>query len=245
MPASATELQTVALGDEMEWTREIGELLHPERIGQDELDRIRVELGSRAYQAQYQQSPAPDGGLLVRTDWFQTYQAPLPRKRYEAVVQSWDTAAVPGLDNDWCVCSTWGLIGKDIHLLEVHREQHEFTDLLKATRTLKDRWRPELIVIEGAFSGIDLANVLRREGWREVQTLKPKGDKVQRMSTQTPKLEKGHVLLPKSAPWLSSFLAEVAAFPQGKYDDQVDSMSQFLRALDAQPFQIRQINWYR
>ncbi len=38
--------------------------------------------------------------------------------------------------------------------------------------------------------------------------------------------------LPKKAPWLSTFESEVSAFPNGKHDDQVDSLTQFLRALD-------------
>jgi phage terminase large subunit-like protein len=38
--------------------------------------------------------------------------------------------------------------------------------------------------------------------------------------------------LPISAPWLETFEAEVAAFPQSKYADQVDSMVHFLRLLD-------------
>jgi hypothetical protein len=30
------------------------------------------------------------------------------------------------------------------------------------------------------------------------------------------------------APWLADFLHEIVAFPNGKYDDQVDSTAQFL-----------------
>ena len=53
-------------------------------------------------------------------------------------------------------------------------------------------------------------------------------DKVMRMSAQTAKIEAGRVYLPVRAPWLADFEAEVLAFPSGKHDDQVDSMSQFL-----------------
>ena len=45
--------------------------------------------------------------------------------------------------------------------------------------------------------------------------------------------------LPEEAPWLVDFEKEVLAFPNGKFDDQVDSLSQFLRWLDyAQPREI-------
>ncbi len=36
------------------------------------------------------------------------------------------------------------------------------------------------------------------------------------------------MLLPEAAPWLDDFELEVLAFPYGRYDDQVDSLSQFL-----------------
>ena len=48
------------------------------------------------------------------------------------------------------------------------------------------------------------------------------------MSAQSAKIEEGRVLLPEKAPWLQDFQAEVLQFPQGRYDDQVDSMSQYL-----------------
>ncbi len=50
-----------------------------------------------------------------------------------------------------------------------------------------------------------------------------------RMEAQTPRFEAGHVLLPKEAPWLATFLDELLAFPRGRHDDQVDSVSQFLK----------------
>ena len=49
------------------------------------------------------------------------------------------------------------------------------------------------------------------------------------MEAQTPRFEAGHVLLPKEAPWFATFLDELLAFPRGRHDDQVDSVSQFLK----------------
>ena len=41
-------------------------------------------------------------------------------------------------------------------------------------------------------------------------------------------MEKGQVWLPSSAPWLETVVKELRAFPNGKHDDQVDSISQIL-----------------
>ena len=41
-------------------------------------------------------------------------------------------------------------------------------------------------------------------------------------------------MLPKSAPWLDEFRSELLQFPDGRHDDQVDSLSQFLNWKRAQ-----------
>ena len=65
------------------------------------------------------------------------------------------------------------------------------------------------------------------------------------MSIQSPKIEQGFVRLPVSASWKEVFIAEAAAFPNGKYDDQVDSMSQLLFALDRNLGELRGCSRYK
>ena len=48
------------------------------------------------------------------------------------------------------------------------------------------------------------------------------------MSTQSGKFESGQVFLPNHAPWLADLETELFAFPNSRYDDQVDSVSQAL-----------------
>jgi predicted phage terminase large subunit-like protein len=38
----------------------------------------------------------------------------------------------------------------------------------------------------------------------------------------------GMVILPKKSSWLPEYEAELIAFPNGKFDDQVDATSQYL-----------------
>ena len=57
-----------------------------------------------------------------------------------------------------------------------------------------------------------------------------------RMNAQTARIEAGSVVLPRRAPWLDEFRRELMAFPAGRYDDQVDALSQGLqRAFDHRP----------
>ena len=69
---------------------------------------------------------------------------------------------------------------------------------------------------------------------------------LQRRQTRSPgqELTKHFRYLPEKAPWLAAFESEVAAFPNGKHDDQVDSLTQFLRALDYRPYPLRLLSLY-
>ena len=51
----------------------------------------------------------------------------------------------------------------------------------------------------------------------------------------SPQVESGNVYLPHPAiaPWVHAFIEECAAFPNGKYDDQVDQMTQALNRMRA------------
>lgn len=48
------------------------------------------------------------------------------------------------------------------------------------------------------------------------------------MMAESPAIEAGRVFIPKEASWLAEFQHEVVTFPKATYDDQVDSLSQFL-----------------
>ena len=64
----------------------------------------------------------------------------------------------------------------------------------------------------------------------------PKGDKATRLMNVSPLIESGRVSVPKDAPWLAELRDELTLFPNGRHDDQVDSVSKFLGWLKQKPF---------
>ncbi len=245
LPAIETRERRIDLGDDMEWPRAPGDILFPEVVGEEELARIRSEMGSIKFEAQYQQAPVPAAGNIVKTHWFKTIPSQIRRRDYEGVVQSWDVAAVPGESNDYSVCTTWGLIGNYVDLLDVYRAQHDPPQLLKVARKLRVIWKPDLLAVETQGVGHSLKSHLRQDDRRGVRGVSAKLNKVERMLNETFVLEAGHVRLPDKAPWKELFLDEVAAFPNGKYDDQVDSMSQTLFAIRLRPSELRHCSRYK
>ena len=62
-----------------------------------------------------------------------------------------------------------------------------------------------------------------------------------RAAAVSPLIEAGNVYLPhpQMFPWVSDFIEECAAFPNGKYDDQVDAMTQALLWWNTAPVHYR------
>jgi predicted phage terminase large subunit-like protein len=205
-----------------------GEALHPEREPLDTLQQLRRSLGEYSFAGQYQQAPAPAGGGLVKTEWFRRYALNEKPEHFDRIIQSWDTANKASELSDYSVCTTWGVKGKDVFLLHVLRKQLEYPDLKRAVQDQQQLYSANVVLIEDRASGTQLIQELKAEKFYFVVPYKPSGDKVMRMHSQTAMIENGFVYLPTEAPWLPAYLHEMAVFPNGKYDDQVDSTAQAL-----------------
>lgn len=228
LPAIAEEDEEIAIGNGLVHQRKAGELLHPEREPKTALDDLKANMGSHVFSAQYQQAPIPPGGALIKRDWLRTYAHAPKRAPGDRVIQSWDTATKAGPTNDYSVCTTWLMRGVDYYLLDVLRRRLEYPDLKRAVIDHAAKHHATAVLIEDAGTGTPLIAELRRGDKLRPIPIRPDRDKIVRLEGQTAVIEAGHLLLPEKASWLDDFRAEILAFPYGRYDDQVDSMSQFL-----------------
>jgi predicted phage terminase large subunit-like protein len=208
--------------------RRAGELLHPAREPRAAVERIRSALGEYHFAGQYQQAPSPRGGGLVRDEWFRRYaDGQLPEK-FEQIVQSWDTANKATELSDYSVCTTWGVKDKRFYLLGVLRKRMDYPTLKRAVREQWQSFDAKVVLIEDKASGTQLIQELAEEGLHAVTRYVPECDKIMRLHAQTGAIENGFVHVPAQAHWLAEYLHELTTFPASKYDDQVDSTSQFL-----------------
>jgi len=211
-----------------EFTRQRGEALHPEREPLPMLEQIRKTIGEYNFAGQYQQAPSPLGGGLVKAAWFRHYAPDALPVKFDRIIQSWDTANKATELSDFSVCTSWGINGKDLYLLDVSRRRMEYPELKRAVREQYERLRPSVVLIEDKASGTQLIQELVAEGLYAVTRYQPQSDKVMRMHAQTAMIENGFVHLPDAAPWLAQYLHEITTFPNGRHDDQVDSTAQML-----------------
>jgi predicted phage terminase large subunit-like protein len=210
------------------FARRQGEALHPDREPLETLEHIRRTIGEYNFAGQYQQSPAPLGGGLVKAEWFKRYRANERPESFDRIVQSWDTANKATELSDYSVCTTWGIKGKDLFLLNLLRKRLEYPPLKRAVREQQSLFNANVVLIEDKASGTQLIQELVADGCHAVTRYQPEGDKIMRLHAQTASIENGFVHLPEVAPWLAEYLHEMTVFPNGKHDDQVDSTAQFL-----------------
>lgn len=186
-----------------------------------------AKMGRTSFQAQYQQEPAAEDGVIIRRNWLRYYEE-LP-DQFDFVLVSWDTASTLSEDSDWSVGTVWGLVNGEVLLLHVERMREEVPELRRRIEQLHVDRRADLTLIEDADLGRGIAQDLRRMS-RTCKPLlvRPRIEKVARMQARSVMFETGRVILPARAPWLGAYLDELIGFPNQKHDDQVDSTSQAL-----------------
>jgi predicted phage terminase large subunit-like protein len=217
-----------ALYGEKTFSRNAGEALHPEREPLEVLAQIREIQGEYHFAGQYQQAPSPLGGGMIKTDWFKTYAPDELSREFELVFQSWDTANKSSELSDYSVCTTWGVRERHFYLLHVFRKRLDYPDLRRAVKQQALLYQAKNIVIEDKASGTQLLQDLQDDGVHGATGYETQMDKIMRMHSVSSTIENGFVHIPAQADWIPEYLHEIAAFPRGKYDDQVDSTSQAL-----------------
>ena len=228
LPAIAVKDEDIALGNGRFHTRRAGDALHPSREPHAVLEGIKRKLGSFAFQSQYQQAPVPEAGNLIKREWLKSFDRPPIQQPGDVIVQSWDTAMKGAEHNDYSVCTTWLVRNENYYLLDLVRQHCDFPTLVRLAVDLRNKHKPDAILLEDHGSGTALIQDLRRSHRIPTISIRPEGDKLTRLSVVSPMFEAGQVFLPRDASWLADFIDELFTFPQVRFDDQVDSVSQFL-----------------
>ena len=209
--------------------RSLGEPLWPNKYDLIDAMKTKRTVGSRVWQALYQQRPtAPEGGIIQRK-WCKQFYTRLP-DRVDEIIQSWDLTFKDGIGTDYVVGQVWARCGANKYLIDCVRDQLSFTDTIARIRALT-ACHPKAYVklIEDAANGPAVINALQNE-IPGIIAVKPDKSKTARMNAAAPDFEAGNVYLPhvSIAPWVHDFIEEVVNFPNAKQDDQCDAMTQAL-----------------
>lgn len=239
-------------GDDIIWEdprTEEGELAWPERFPQQAVDALRNDKGPYAFAGQYQQSPEPRGGAIIKREYWQVWEdEKFPA--FELIVASLDSAYTAKEENDPSAVTIWGLF-RDEHdnpkvmLMWAWQDRLEFNDLVQkvtdiCTITMEPKPHPRFpvdkLLIESKAAGHSIGQEMMRmygtSGRFSTELIDPKryGDKVARLQSVQHVFSSGMVYAPNKG-WADMVINQCAIFPKSKNDDLVDTTSQALRWL--------------
>lgn len=210
--------------------RKHGDALWPKKYDNEKLVRRRKTITEFEWLSLYQQRPTPLGGGIFRREWWRHAHERERPTRWDHVWQSWDL----GFKKEGRSRVAGGVFaarGARIFLLDVFVDHCSYVESRDAIRRTTERFPLAYAkVVEDRANGPAIMSDLAGEiggfiAWP------PKGvamdDKVARASAATPVVRAGDVYLPeRSVLWVDGFIEELASFPAGLYDDQVDMFSQ-------------------
>jgi len=225
IPTRADEELVYKLDSDTEVHLEAGAYLQEDRIGPVEFEAKRKEMGSREFSAQYQLDPLPLDGGTFNFDWFDLCDK-VPA--FSELIMSVDVAVTEGGGN-YTAVTLWGHLDHHWYLTACHRFQFDAAKVRQAVQNLDQKYQPDLIVIDSTGVGKGMVAELRNKGFRHVYPSIAKFSKIQVANDVVAMIEGGRVSILASATGLAEFRKEIISFPNGKFDDFVDSMTQVLR----------------
>lgn len=196
----------------------------PIRFTQLVLDSLKLDLGSYRYANEYDQSPAPEEGGILKKAWFKY----IDKDKLPAGL-IWDffldTAYTEDKKNDpsAVLAATWhdGLL----YVKNSTAIWKEFPELIK--------FIPEYILKHGYVNASRVMVEPKATGKSIVQTLRgsiniielppPVDSKIVRVNNRSAIIEAGKVILVNDE-WNEGFVHECAVFPNGAHDDQLDNL---------------------
>lgn len=207
-----------------------------------EWEAIRIQVGTRVFNALYQGRPSPDAGNVWQRPWWRRYITPLWSQHptapdaywvHEAdeLIMSWDMTFKDTKSSDYVVGQVWARRGANVYLLDQVHKRLSFTDTVTAFKALAARW-PQATAkyVEDKANGTAIIDTLKSK-FPGIVAINPTESKYARANAVAPVVQAGNVFLPEAEIALfdpEELIDEAAAFPNGGHDDQVDATSQAL-----------------
>lgn len=212
--------------------RQVGDALWGGKYDRAALLAIQNKIGSRAWNALFQQRPAPVQGNLIRREWFSYYDPRAYNYASKRVNFYFDTAYTDKEQNDPTAGIAYVKEGANFYILECDAKHLEFLESMEFVADFAKRngySRQSVIRVEPKATGKSLVQVMKKQtGMNVMEGKPPKGDKVSRVNRSAGTLEAGRVYLPSGLRWVDAFLDECGSFPNAAHDDRVDCLTGML-----------------
>lgn len=202
-------------------------LLDPIRLGPKVLAGFRKTLGTRGYSGQYEQTPSPDEGGIIKAEWFDIIRPEILVRDTinEPICFIIDSAYTEKTENDPTGILTCFKKDNLLYILDYHEVWLEFPKLIAHIRNHVEKFqytKDSKIFIEPKASGKSIVQQLRATTMLNViESEPPKDDKITRAHSITPTLEARRSKLVDGS-YIPNFLERLKMFPNAEHDEAVD-----------------------
>ncbi len=226
--------------------RSPGEALWPEWEDEAALERKRRSVGKRIWQSLFQQDPAPDTDALFATTKIQVVDTAPPIIKE---IRAWDLAATlpgEGRDPDWTVGLKLAVTeNKQYFITDVIRLRAGPTEVANTIVATASQDGPSVTIglpqDPGQAGKQQIAWLTQRLSGYRIRASPETGSKLTRATPAASAVDAGLVSLLR-ATWNRALLDELREFPQGRKDDQVDSLSRAFSLVIESSVQPRRLN---
>jgi predicted phage terminase large subunit-like protein len=233
--------------------RKKGECLDPGRwskrvVKQRQQNRL-------VWAGQFQQQPADPSGNMIRVDDIQYYGGrdpktnvldPLVPTVFDRKVISVDSTFKDRPANDFVVVIVVGILGARRYLLHVTNAHLNLDGTLNEIRNARNLYGPiSAVLIEDKANGSAIITKLGQE-IPGVVAVNPEGGKLARVVAMAPEFQAHDWYIERNGPWAHKIVEQLTMFPNAKFDDIADAISQASIWLQANTFEENSlISWMK
>ena len=240
---------------------EIGELAFPDRFPREAVDRDKRAMGPNAVASQFQQSPAPRGGGIIKRDWWQLWDG-TAFPPFDYIIASLDTAYTEKTENDYSAMVVLGvfygdtvahagrILGADgrpqyidrsysegapkVMLMAAWQERLELHDLVNKVADTAKKLKVDKLLVENKAAGHSVAQEIRRLYNHETFATQLDDPKRQDKTARLYSIQaifSSGMVYAPDRQWVEMVINQVATFPKAKHDDLTDALTAGVRHL--------------
>lgn len=200
-----------------------GKALWPERYNAEALKRIKAAIGSRDFEALYQQNPTPDDGTFFQRDWFKRH-TDAPAKGHVYITSDY---AVTEDGGDFTAHLVWSYHEDTLSLIDGWTGQTSADVWIEELLRLIKQHKPlcyfgEAGVIVKAVKPMMTRRMNELRVFSRTEWIPSISDKPTRARAFQARAAMGKVSLPNTDLG-EKVLNQLLSFPAGKHDDLVDT----------------------
>lgn len=219
--------------------RNIGDLLHEERMSPKEIELQKIDLGPYGFAGQYQQRPTPEGGGKFKRDWRRSYEKIDWSNMNRYIIC--DPANSKRKKSDYTAVWVIGAAqDKNYYAIDIIRDRLNLKERVELIIDLHKKYQPlntgyQCFGMEGDIQAIIMEQ--ERINYRfNIKEIKNNAGKHERIERLVPPFAAGKIYLPKVL-YKTNYEGKVIdvvnefdhqeyeAFPVGLHDDMLDALA--------------------